>query len=94
VRVFKYDLPLFDNVAIHMPLGAQVVKVGTQKGRPFVWALVDPDADIVPHRFALYGTGSDIPEGVEEHIGTLIMMGDDMVIHVFRADKQVDGGGA
>jgi hypothetical protein len=43
-----------------MPAGAKVVKVGTQDGGLFLWALVNTANPVEPRNFKIFPTGIDI----------------------------------
>lgn len=69
MRVFKYPFDVNDDVIIEMPEKAQVLKVDVQQGVPTLWALVDPEASVIPHHFYMRGTGHPVPDDVE-HVGS------------------------
>ncbi len=43
-NIFKYTLHLNDSIKIKMPVGAEILTVQLQYGKPQLWALVDPNA--------------------------------------------------
>ena len=69
--------------AITMPRAARPLSVGMQGQDLYVWALVDPEAPIAEHMFAVRGTGHPITPEVEQgdFVGT-VFDGPD-VWHVF-----------
>jgi hypothetical protein len=83
--IWKYDLPsvLSDDPMVMMPDGADVLCVQVQDGFPRVWALVDPDAARVAHRFRVYGTGHSLPNEPGRYIGTWQAAGGMFVWHLF-----------
>jgi len=44
-----------------MPNGANVLHVGAQLGRVYLWAEVNPDAPTVERSFMIIGTGGPVP---------------------------------
>lgn len=87
--VWKYELgvPSFlpGVLDIMLPRGAEILHVGLQRDNPTVWALVDPLEPPTERReLVLMGTGHEY-EGTEalNHLGTLLMDGDALVMHVF-----------
>lgn len=55
--VWKYPFGEGGEFRIRMPLGAKILHVDTQGRQPCMWALVDPEAPVVPRGFVLLGTG-------------------------------------
>ncbi len=68
---------------IQMPIGARVLSVQNQHGRPQMWALVDPENKTEPREFTFYGTGHPTPRWPGEFIGTFQLDGGDLVFHLF-----------
>lgn len=83
--VFKYTLEK-GNTAIDMPKGAVVLSAHAQGESVCIWALVDRDniADTERRTFELWLTGEEIyPEVSRIYIGTVLLRGGTLVIHVF-----------
>lgn len=78
--VWKFDIAAQDQ-RITIPQGAKLLYVATQRKVPCLWALVDPLAPEVQRRISVVGTGQSVPEG--KYVGTLFIMGDALVFHVF-----------
>ena len=63
--IHKYSL----NVArgpqeLFLPVGAEIVQVAEQHGRPTLWAMVDAESTTQePRTFQVVGTGHSIPDG-------------------------------
>ena len=91
-KIHKY--PLLPPFIVHAPRDAQWLHVASQnvEGRtvPVIWAIVDDSAFNVKHTFSCLGTGQEVGEHVDRHIGTILMEGGQYVIHVF-LDKVGDG---
>ena len=84
--IFKYPLAVDDDVTVQMPDGATPLHVGVQRGRPCIWAEVDPSAEPVPHHFRVYGTGHPMHDKPGEvYIGTFMLQDDALVFHVYEA---------
>ena len=82
--IWKYELPMQEDVYLQMPEGAEVLSVGEQHGRLCLWALVDDNACTEGRAFSIRGTGYPA-DGVETqtHIGTVVTAGGALVWHVF-----------
>ena len=60
--IHKYPLPTTDFPRVTMPGYPRILKVECQRGEPFIWALVRPDATPIEHRFRIFGTGHPVAE--------------------------------
>jgi hypothetical protein len=95
-KVFKYTLPIDDEVRISMPAFAEVLSVGYQgnsNGEGFptlsLWALTDPFIPSLPRTFRIVGTGHPIEEPEKwKFIGTVFLYGGTLVFHVFELDPK------
>lgn len=86
MKVWKYEIGESD-CEIEMPDGAQILTVQVQDGKPYIWALVNPENYFTIRRFITYVTGSfaDIHE-YNKYIGTYQI--DWFVGHVFERLKK------
>ncbi len=82
-QVWKFELSLAGS-RIEMPVGARVLTVQTQLGRPCLWALVDPERAKEERLFVVYGTGHPIaaPDTLA-YVGTFQDLGGRLIWHVF-----------
>lgn len=82
--IYKYPVPIRDDFKIEMPMGAQVLTVATQNGKPYIWVLVDNNVMEELHPFKLVGTGhpSNDVSG-DRYIGTFQMQNGAIVFHLF-----------
>lgn len=87
MEIFKYPVTVAFTFEVAMPAGAKVLCVQTQRGAPFIWALVDPDAKLEPRRFQLYCTGQTCLSPAQEYVGTFQMQGGSLVFHLFESSR-------
>jgi hypothetical protein len=59
-RIYKYELK--DGRGVEMPIGAKILSIQNQNNQPYIWALVDTDAECDFRYFTIVGTGHDFPE--------------------------------
>jgi hypothetical protein len=86
--VWKFELLLSRGNALYeaggmvvpMPTGAEVIHVGTQEGRLYIWAIVDTIELMWPRKFLLAWTGQPIPS-LYKHLGSVQI--DELIWHVF-----------
>lgn len=81
-RVFKYLVPIGDDVRVTMPAGGKVLHVALQNAQPTIWALVSDDALDEQRTFHWRGTGHDC-DGLGSHLGTVLMYDGALVFHLF-----------
>ena len=90
--VWKFELPIADNIKIQLPEGAKQLHVAAMSNQSLnLWALVDVDAPFVDRKFSLRGTGHPA-DGLENvpFIGTVIMMGGAFVCHLWDGAPDVE----
>lgn len=83
--VWKFSLDEINadgEVVVSMPLGAEVLTAREQADTLCVWARVDPDEKrVVKRRFTVCGTGHPAP--FTDYLGTGMLFGGTLVLHVF-----------
>jgi hypothetical protein len=82
--VYKYPVPLADEVVVEIPVFAKILRVDLQFGEPCMWALVDTDEKPSKRRFMWCGTGHSA-DGVGAYVGTVLVSGGSFVFHLFEA---------
>ena len=88
--IWKYPLNFLHELNdIEMPKGSQVLTVDHQHGQVVMWVAVDPDAPKVHRRICIVPTGQRTERRLVEkqHIGTLLMLQGEFVIHIFDAGE-------
>ena len=85
--VWKFDVDVAkldanSEVAIAMPMGAEVLTAREQGDKVCVWARVNPDEKrVVKRMFGVCGTGHPAP--FTDYLGTAMLFGGSLVLHVF-----------
>ena len=68
--VYKYLIPFTEGFTLNLPIGSKVVRIDTDQGNPYLWALVPLDEkEIVKYHFQSSKTG-----GVMEHEEQLVFI--------------------
>lgn len=74
-QIWKFEIEVTGSQHITMPVGADVLCIQMQNGRPCIWVEVDPEADVKPRHLLVIGTGHTIPEAPSgryfRYIGTV-----------------------
>lgn len=86
--VWKYEIDFDDlnpnaEIAVAMPMGAEILTAREQgRDKVCVWARVNPDeVRIVKRMFSICGTGHPAP--FSDYVGTAMLFGGTLVLHVF-----------
>jgi hypothetical protein len=91
MQIWKFRLPT--NGLIEMPKGAKILTVQTQgdPAQPCIWAICDPSAEKVAHRFEIFGTGHEMGSQAawpDLYLGTFQLPAMGLVFHVFDLGEQ------
>jgi len=81
--IWKYSIPITDHFEIDMPKGATILYFGVQNDTPQIWVLIDSSATTEKRKFRLAGTGHPIEEVELKYVGTVLMLADRLVWHLF-----------
>lgn len=82
-QIWKFPIHAISAQSILMPKGAEIVSVQTQQGNPVMWAIVDTHADKEQRKFAVFGTGHNMPKDGLKYIGTWQESNQFLVWHLF-----------
>lgn len=82
-RIYKYPFTLSEVVKINLPVGAWPFHVSKQGDGWFLWAIVKPKMEAVPHEFAVVGTGFELPKGCTQDTYLTTFHMPPFVWHVF-----------
>ena len=94
-KIFRYPLELKeaqdilipgclgDSDTIEMSTRDQVIRVGTIRGIPSIWCIVDEGRPLRRLKLKLYGTGWEAPKAKpENYLGSFIVMSSE-IYHIF-----------
>jgi hypothetical protein len=99
LTIWKFEVPVQDNIQIEMPKGARILSVQAQRnlaaltvGDPIeqvcLWALVNPEATKEIRGFRMVGTDHPIQHSEKlTYIGTFQMQGGALVFHLFEKGR-------
>jgi len=88
--IYKYKIPGPGSGPVMMPEGAVSLFAREQFNAACVWALVDPDAKMVPRPFLAAETGNvSIPEN-SRYLGTCMLDGGAYVLHIFEPSEKAN----
>ena len=84
--IWKFEIQITYKQHIKMPKGAEILSVQVQNGIPYLWALVDPDAEIEERCIEVFGIGNPIQQFSDtqrKYVGTFQMHFGKLVWHLF-----------
>ena len=68
--VYKYLMPFTEGFTLNLPIGSKVIRIDTDQGNPYLWALVPLDEkEVVKYHFQSSKTG-----GVMTHEEQLVFI--------------------
>lgn len=84
-EIWKFPLGNKSLSEIEMPEDAQFLKVGSQHGEGFIWAIVNTKSVKVKYLFRIIGTGHPLPDDISSQMykGTFFLDDANYVYHVF-----------
>lgn len=84
MRIYKYSLPVQDEVMLELPVNADILTVQMQAGKPCIWAMVDPSSKSEWRYFRIFGTGHEMKDSdCLLYIGTFQMLDGSLVFDAF-----------
>ena len=70
-KIYKYELPVDGGVITIKQCIIKILSIQEQNGKPMMWAIVDPDNEVVePLEIVAIGTGWELPTELEDYLGT------------------------
>lgn len=84
-RVFKYTIPVQNEIEVMMPEQALVLSCQVQHNQPQIWAVVDDESPEIPHHFHMVGTGHPANHLEGAFIDTFQLNNGQLVFHLFHA---------
>lgn len=81
--VWKFELPTVSCVQeIRLPGGSEVLRIDVQRGKPVLWALVEPERPLRSYFVEAVMTGQPRQKDWG-YLGTALLEGGDFVLHYF-----------
>lgn len=86
--IWKFSIEIKKRVVVNMPKDAEILCVQTQFNEPEIWAMVNPESEILQARlFEVFGTGHEMKDVMfgykRKYIGTFQTDAGNYVFHVF-----------
>ena len=85
MTIWKFELPPHRTVV--MPVGAKILCCQTQNEKPYLWALVDPEAPKEQRQFQVIPTGVDFDPTGFTYLGSFHGVMGWMVFHLFERSE-------
>ncbi len=83
--VYKYELRPLGDFPVQIHAGWKLLSIQSQKNRPILWALVDPDRPVESFWFRIVLTGENrkAEDFGQDYLATFQLYDGDYVAHVF-----------
>ena len=84
LTVWKYEITADDYITLRLPVGAKILSVQEQHGKPCMWCLVNDKETVHETRiFRFAGTGHPIKDKHTNYIGTFQLFDGSFIGHIF-----------
>jgi hypothetical protein len=60
--IFKYQMPVLEQFEMELPRGAEIIRMESQGGMFWMWAVVHTEAPLETRRFRAFKTGAAMPD--------------------------------
>ena len=60
--IYKYQMPVLEQFTMMLPIGAEILRMQSEHGMFWLWAMVRTDIDLQERRFRAFKTGAQIPD--------------------------------
>ena len=87
MRIYKYELMRKNEFTVNLPRGFKFLDVQVQRGKPYMWCLVDENESAYPTTFYIHSTGRSVDTAHKEFLGTFQMHDGDFVFHLFQKSQ-------
>ena len=85
--IHKYEIDIQDTIIIRAPFVCRWLHFGVQHGTPTLWGEVDTETPERDHVLLLRGTGHRATRREGPHIGTIMLQGGNLVLHLFETTE-------
>lgn len=90
MKIFKFPIGRpNDEVIVEMQSGAEILCVKLQGHEVCIWAIVPPNAPLVPRKVQIRGTGHQMTNTEGKYIGTVMIAVQGLVLHLFISPEGV-----
>lgn len=83
MTIWKFPVSRPNGIEIYMPKGARVLTAQMQNGTLCLWAVVDDIETPELRKFAIVGTGHQMPAVPTSYVSTFQVDGGSFVFHLF-----------
>lgn len=82
--IYKYPIQDAPVQTIALPGGAEILCVQVRHNRPFIWALVNPQAALCKRRIFVFATGEPLDDSRPgKYIGTYQLYAGKVIFHLY-----------
>lgn len=63
-RIWKYQMPVKEEFTMKLPQCAQIIRIASENGYLWLWAIVDTEAPLEERYFKAFKTGGAMPDDI------------------------------
>ena len=82
IHKYRLDTTHEDKISVMMPRIAKIVRVASQNGQPYLWAIVDTESPLIERHYRMIATGQPIPGG-HDHVASFDKNNGESTWHLF-----------
>lgn len=83
-RIFKYQLPILEEVELRLPVNAEVIRIADLGGIIWLWAIIDDEEPDETRKFYLYKTGGAMKDIPMKYLGCgAVFIQMELMLYVF-----------
>ena len=83
MKIWKFGLNNEETQLVKMPSKSEIMDIQIQNGLFVMWALVDPDSEVIEVMIKIYGTGWEIDDNITKNEYLATVQGGSFVWHFF-----------
>lgn len=85
--IWKYQIPVLEDFTIDLPKGAEIIRFANEGGLLWLWAIVEPEAEIKPRRLLAFKTGAEMPSRPMKFLGyAAIVIQAELMLYYFEPE--------
>lgn len=87
-KILKYPMPFTESFVMELPKLAEILRVDTVGGFPFMWVIGDLKHELDKREFKAFKTGSILPHRRLNFIGHIsIEIQEELMLYVFEVEE-------
>lgn len=90
--IWKYQIPVLEDFTIKLPTGAEIIRFANEGGKLWLWAVVNPSAEIEDRRLLAFKAGAEMPSEPMDYLGcAAIYIQAELMLYYFEPIAKAEG---